>query len=365
MKITLIDCSLPINTRNEKLLRSFSKYVPEAELHVITWSRENKKVVCDSLPEVEFHVYEKASPLQNLKKKFVNMFGFKRFIGRQLKTINPDIVIASHWSNLILTSGYIRHGQKLIYENLDVPTESFIIRKLTEFFERISLRRTDFIIYASRFFEPLYPKRIPHFILENKPMFGVCPFEPTPVADTLRVAYLGVVRYLPILQNLVDAVRGDDRIELVFHGNGAALEAIEQYSSGCTNITFTGRYSYQDIIGLYQKADIVWAAYPNHDYNVVYAISNKFHESLFVGVPCIYSSRTKLADFAVEHNIGLEVDPYSKQSISDLFSRILSGETDIAAIRRSMTEFQKYETTWDEDFIELLKLIIPNRPFAL
>lgn len=357
MKIVLIDCALPINTRNEKILRSFAHYMPEAELHVITWARETGKTVDNSVSGAEYHVYEKPSPLQNLPKKFMNMFGFKRYIGRQLRSLNPDIVIASHWSNLILTSGFMRRGQKLIYENLDVPTESFIVRKLTEFFERISLLRTDFIVYASRFFEPLYSKRIPHYVLENKPMFDVCPIEARPIEGKLKVAYIGSVRYLPIMHNLVDAVRGNSKIELLIHGSGPDLESIRQYSDGLQNVHFTGRYSYDDIIRLYQAADVVWAAYPNKDYNVKYAISNKFHESLFVGVPCIYSDHTKLADFAVKHNIGLEVDPNSVESIAMVFDNLLSGKTDVSEIRRSMMQFQQQETTWDEDFQQLLKML--------
>lgn len=357
MKIVLIDCALPINTRNEKILRSFAHYMPEAELHVITWARESGKTFDNSISGAEYHIYEKLSPLQNLSRKFINMFGFRRYIGKQLCHINPDIVIASHWSNLILTFSFMHRGQKLIYENLDVPTNKFIVRKLTEIIEHISLLRTDFIIYASRFFESHYSNRIPHFVLENKPMFGVCHIETQPIKDKLKVAYIGSVRYISIMQNLIDAVRGNSHIELYIHGDGPDLESLRQYSTGLQNVQFTGRYSYDDIIHLYQAADVVWAAYPNKDYNVKYAISNKFHESLFVGVPCIYSDHTKLADFVVKHNIGIEVDPYSAKSITAVFEDLISGKIDITEIKHSMMLYQKHETTWDEDFQKLLKML--------
>ena len=38
-KIALIDCSIPINTRNQKIINSIKNYYPECEIHIITWNR--------------------------------------------------------------------------------------------------------------------------------------------------------------------------------------------------------------------------------------------------------------------------------------------------------------------------------------
>lgn len=116
---------------------------------------------------------------------------------------------------------------------------------------------------------------------------------------------------------------------------------MQKYCKNVENVTFTGEYKYEDVVKLYHQSDIVWAAYPNKDYNVVYAISNKFHESSYVGIPCIYSDHTKLADFVEEKEIGLVVNPYDTNKIKALFSRIYDSKIDLENIKKNMIKFQR------------------------
>ena len=102
---------------------------------------------------------------------------------------------------------------------------------------------------------------------------------------------------------------------------------------------------------------MIWAGYPNKDYNVVYAISNKFHESLYVGVPCVYSINTELASFVKSNNIGFVVDPYNANDIKTLFNEIASGKIDIEAVKKSMEEFQANESSWEKDFQQLVNFL--------
>lgn len=65
----------------------------------------------------------------------------QKYIKDTLNEIHPDIIIASHWSNLILVSGIKKRGQKLIYENLDIPTGGILIRKISQFLEKWALKK--------------------------------------------------------------------------------------------------------------------------------------------------------------------------------------------------------------------------------
>lgn len=346
--IAIIDCSIPINSRNQKIINSIKSYYPESDIHIITWNREGLSLDKES----DFHAYNCMAPYADAKAKIRGMFGFKKYIKNIFNQIHPDIIIASHWSNLILVADTKIKGQKLIYENLDIPTGGYVVRKITQLFEKWALRKTDLIVHASRFFKPLYPQKIPQIILENKPAF-------TPNLSSikqrqpLRISFIGSIRYKEILINLVDALKDDSRYEIYFHGSGEDLSFMQKYCKNIKNVIFTGKYKYDDVVKLYHQSDIVWAAYPNRDFNVVYAISNKFHESLFVGIPCVYSDHTKLADFVREKKIGLVVDPYDKKSIKKLFAKIIDGTIDIDSIKENMLKFQKQETTWDIDFQKL------------
>ena len=343
--IAIIDCSIPINSRNQKIINSIKSYYPDYDIHIITWNREGVSLN----KENNFHAYHRIAPYANAKAKFYGMFGFKKYIKDTLNGIHPDIIIASHWSNLILVSGIKKRGQKLIYENLDVPTGGILIRKMSQFLEKWALKKVDVIVHASRFFKPLYPQNIPQLILENKPAFKP-DFSMEKPKQPLRISFIGSVRYKEILINLVEAVKNDNRFELYFHGSGEDLTFMQTYCKDVNNATFTGKYKYEEVVKLYHQSDIVWAAYPNKDFNVVYAISNKFHESLFVGIPCIYSDHTKLADFVREKNIGFVVDPYDINSIRTIFSHIYDGTINIGNTKENMLKFQKEETTWDIDF---------------
>lgn len=348
----LVDCSLPINTRNQKIIDTIKHYNPNAEIHIITWSREGKAIE----PNQYLHVYNRIAPYADVKAKLQGMLGFKKYIGESLERINPEVIIASHWSNLVLVSGFKKNNQILIYENLDIPTEGPLIRFISQCLERRSLRKVDLIIHASRFFRSLYKQNIAQVILENKPLFS--PKEKiAPLGNPLKIAFIGSIRYKDILMNLVDAVKDCENYELYFHGSGEDLPEMKEYCKNYRNVFFTGPYKHSDVINLYHNSDIVWAGYPNKDYNVVYAISNKFHESIYTGVPCIFSINTELATLVKNENIGFVVDPYNPNEIKRLLKNISDGSINIDDVKESMKKYLKNETTWDDDFKEVLKYL--------
>ena len=107
----------------------------------------------------------------------------------------------------------------------------------------------------------------------------------------------------------------------------------------------------------YQQTDVVWAAYPNKDFNVKYAISNKFHESLTFGIPTVYADNTYLGDFVVENHIGLVADPYSMDSIKALLEEIVTHQDDLRQMAADMRSFSNRQTTWQEDFKNVTAII--------
>jgi len=352
--IVLIDDCFPINTRNRKILSSLAgHYGKDATLSVITWDRND-----DYKEEAEgYHVYKKTSEYGNKTRKLLNLWGYRQFCHATIKSLQPDVVIASHWNNLMMVPRLDSHRQMLIYENLDVPTESYILRKTTTALEHWYMRRVDLTIHASRFFTKLYSPKIKQLILENKPTFLPPPPQEYAVHQPLRVAFIGLLRYRDISKVLIDAVRDDSRFQLYFHGDGHAKEYLEECAAGASNIFFTGRYAYEDVAKLYQQTDVVWAAYPNKDFNVVYAISNKFHESLAFGIPTVYADKTCLGDFVVEKHIGMAVDPYSVDAVKRLLENIVAHQDDLRKMARDMRAFGKQQTTWEEDFSKVTQAI--------
>ena len=351
MKIVFIDTSYPLNNRNDKLIESFQKKYLDSEIHAITWNRQLLPV--GSLNYI-IHSYEVESKLGNYADKLKKLLGFFSYVKRELRNVNPDIIIASHWESLIAGALYKGNAKKLVYENLDIPTGRKPVRNVLQIIERLCLRKTDMIIHASRFFKELYPQAIPQYILENKPtLFTSNDYTPFAIHNPLRVSFIGSLRYPEIFYSLIDAVKGDDRIILNLHGAGSHQDVISKYAKGITNVNLTGRYAYNDIKHLYDESDIIWAVYPSKDYNVVYAISNKFHESMILRRPCIFCSGTKLGDFVTEKKIGFSVNPYDVNEIKSLFDSILSDQSLIDEALKNIGEFVKYEKTWEEEFNQI------------
>lgn len=351
MNIVIIDTGYPINYRNRKLVESFRE--KGDTVYVIAWNRDNNQ---KEIPE-GYRVYECDSSYGNKWKKVVKLFGFKNYCYSVIKELKPDVIIASHWETLFLVPRLNRTKQKLIYENLDVPTGNFLERGIASLFERIKLRKVDLTIFASRFFYQLYSEHLPSFVLENKPNSGIHAVEKRREGP-LVISYIGIIRYIEIIKNLIDAVRNDQRFFLYFRGSGPDLTEAKDYSKDASNIVFSGYYDYSAISGFYSESDLIWGVYPNDDFDVKYAISNKFHESLKYGVPCIYANKTKLAEFVMDKGVGLEVDPYSVQDIKKVFSEVYGGHINLADIRNRMINMSKTEGSWEEDFDGLYSKII-------
>ena len=352
IRFLLIDSAYPINTRNTKIINSIRDYygIEYVDISVCAWNRENKMI---PVPDY-YYVYKKESPGGKLLKKLYNLFGYYSFCRKINKQLHPRIIIASHWDMLLVSSIFKKKNQVLIYENLDIPsTISNYLLRVLKLVERFAMRNTDMIVFASRFFEPLYrSRRCVQVTLENKPVFVTTKEMPLEVftKKKLQISYIGGIRYLEILKNLVSAVRNDPNIDLYFHGEGHDLEVLKQYCRESDNIYFTGRYEYQDIEQFYERADLVWAAYPNKDYNVKYAISNKFHESMHYNVPCVFSEDTCLGDLVEKEKIGFTIDPYSIGNIRDLFEQVLQSPETLLTIKYNLQGYTQIEKGWEVQF---------------
>lgn len=352
MKIVLIDTSIPINTRNDKYIESLREFFPESEIKVITWKRDDFQM---DIPDY-YYLYESPAEYGNPWQKLIKLFGFAKYARRVLRQYKPDVIIASHWESLLVTPSNVEGNPLIIYENLDVPTGGKIVRGLTRYFEMRKLKHVDLIVHASRFFKELYPETIPQIVLENKSKFS---FEAMPLEEHKNtvVSYIGTVRYRDILSNFISAASKVSNVDVNIFGDGQDLNSLREEYGRLPNVKFTGTYPFSDIPKLYSKSDVVWAAYPNKDFNVIYAISNKFHESMMCGVPCIYADKTKLGDYVKERGIGFTVDPYSKDDICGLISKIANKEIDLTLYRERLKEQVKSFTTWDEDFAQVAEFI--------
>jgi glycosyltransferase involved in cell wall biosynthesis len=301
------------------------------------WNRDDSAI---SIPGFETYAYKEAAPYGNPLVKLLKLKGFGKYIRQINDEFTPDYIIASHWEVLWLSSRAVRKGQQLIYENLDMPTAgNSLVLKLLQALERSSLKKTSAIIHASRF----YPEKYRFFkgkqiLLENRPQqAAVADTEVSAVsAGRLKVAFIGILRYFDVLKNLVDAAENLP-VEILFYGDGPDMGNLKAYTAGNEQVKFFGRYKYEEVSGIYAAVDLIWAVYPSDDYNVKYAISNKFFESMMLNKPAVFAEDTELGKMVLSKGTGFAVNPYDKAAIIRLLEDVSGNKARLAEMNKNIS----------------------------
>ena len=360
-KILLIDTSYPINSRNIRIIESLKMQYGSENIKYVAWNRDGRKINED---DAQNYVFCQYSPIGKRMIKLKNLNRFRNFIKETFQKFSPNVIIASHWECLALCVSLKKKNQIIIYENLDMPSGNPFIFKILRTIEKICLKKADAISYASRFY-PMYYKwfKGSHIILENKIPTALAKPIPhtTENDDKLTIAFNGGVRYPEIFKNLFDAVEGLENVSIDIYGeNGSNGDLVKKYGQGRSNIKFHGPYNYQEVPAIYSKMDIVWAVYPSKDFNVKLAISNKYNESIYYGVPGIFSTNTLLGKWVENNNIGYQVDGYSVSDIRNLIIMLRDNKkSEIIEKRKNMENghLTSEKATWSEAVIPLLSFI--------
>lgn len=321
-RILVLDSAYPINVRNQKIIYSIRE-LTDHEVKFCAWLRDFKEV---KESDRSNFIFTKQSHYGKRIKKLLNLLAYARFVRQSIDVFKPSIIIASHWDMLYLGS-LLKPANNctLIYENLDMPTfANPILRWVFRGIEKSALRKTDKIIFASRFFSQKYSFfKGPTLIAENKPYkTDVLPEPNHNTRKKLTITFLGTVRYFDIFKNLIEAIK-DFNVELQVWGDGPDETRLREVAKDVPNIKFFGRFDYAIINTIYAATDLIWAVYPSNDYNVKFAISNKYHECLLFGKPGVFAQETHLGDLVNNKRIGFTVNPNDVRSIRLLIERII------------------------------------------
>lgn len=351
-RILIIDGIYPINTRNKRIINTLKK---KYEIKFCAWNRGNIE-----FEDKENYIYSSNEGYGKKIKKLLGMKNYLNFIKQTINNYNPEIIIASQWDMLLLTILSNFRG-KIIYENLDLPTSSNkMVLKILLLLEKLMLKKIDGIIYASRFFMPLYSKyKIKELLLENYPLKEIDEkdFE-TEKREKLRISFIGGLRYFETMKNLLSASQDKENIEIYLIGKGPENNRFKNFikENKLKNIFIIDSYKYEEIKSLYLNTDFVWAVYPNRDYNVKFAISNKFFESILFEKPCFFAKDTLLGDFVKQNKIGITVDPYNVEEIKIKIEEL--NESTILDLQENIKKYKENQKLyWEDNETELLKFI--------
>ncbi|MSS61775.1 glycosyltransferase [Fusobacterium sp. FSA-380-WT-2B] len=355
-KILLVDKMYPLNTRNERLIMTLRK---KFKVNFIAWDRESN---CKESIE-DGYIFSSFEGYGNKIKKIIGMRKYFKFLKEKILENKPDILICSHWDMLLLCK-LMKYKGKILYENLDLPTSKnkiilFILLKL----EKILVKNIDGILFASRFFVKLYDEvKCPKLLIENLPLKKITKKIEIKKENpkNIRISFIGSLRYFDDMKKLLEAIQKIENVEVYLIGKGAENEKFKKFiiNKKLKRVFMMGDYNYEEIARYYQISDFIWAVYPANDYNVKYAISNKFHESIIFEKICFFSKNTLLGEYVDKNKIGISINSSNKESIEKTILNILNHPEKIVEITENIKKYKQNKILyWEENEENLIKFI--------
>lgn len=128
-------------------------------------------------------------------------------------------------------------------------------------------------------------------------------------AQKLRLSFWGIIRQLDYQKRLCDLFGNDPRFDVCYHGTGVNEELCAYcVKMGYRNITFTGRYTADDVAGFAERTDILLNTYEN-DFEQKPAISVKLLDGMRFRLPMLVTQDCYMAEFLKDYPVYLDIDP--------------------------------------------------------
>lgn len=329
MKILILCDHYSISPRVKKIRNSLIKLAPGIDVKVFAWNRNNRDIGEDYV-----FTYDQNIGYGNKLHKLLNMGKFTKSAKVFVDNFKPDYIHAID-IEMLISSKIISKESKIVYEVYDIKFfQNKIINWMREKIEFLIINKyVEAMVLASPYFGIYYKKNnirnIKTIVMNNKPERELDTSIKSDymdnyknlLSDKIVIGFIGTVRYQDILTNLIDASARLDNLVILIAGDGPSSNYIKDYikeNSLEAKVIMTGRYNIKDLECIYGNCDYIWAAYPNRDLNVKYAISNKFFESMVYGKKMIVSEKTMLGNHVKEKKLGFTVDPYDVEKISNL-----------------------------------------------
>ena len=171
----------------------------------------------------------------------------------------------------------------------------------------------------------------------------------------LTVAYIGQIRVAPQLQNLVTAVGSLHeiglQIKLLIAGGGQDSDWIKSLSESSEFIDYRGPYDFQkDAEMLYSESDVLFAVYPQQQFNYRVHWARRGHQAILSGIPLIVARGSVMGRYIDEHGLGWLVDDDSPAELESLLAMIAENRADLMTHRtdsESILSEHKFESYQD------------------
>ncbi|BCZ27057.1 hypothetical protein EUBC25_11440 [Claveliimonas bilis] len=128
------------------------------------------------------------------------------------------------------------------------------------------------------------------------------------VGKPIRILYIGQIAWLDNVYKLIDALKNDNRFEMIFAGSGS--EQVEEYakSNQVNNVTCYGRFHPGETAKYLAEADILYNLYGTDSRHLTTAVSIKFYYAVFLHIPILVYKKTEMEKMSQICGIGFAVE---------------------------------------------------------
>lgn len=268
-----------------------NRYIERLEHHQIDykvyfWNRGNYEINTDN----KYAFFDSASQLNKSKiLKIFDFISFRKWVARQIKSDRPDkVVFLSTLSGVFLYDIIKRRNIEYLFDIRDYSYEH-----IAPFYaiEKQLIKKSAYTVISSKGFRKFLPQH--NYIIAHN-------FNRSEIAqrykfeqhgNPIRIVWNGVVRYFEFQKKYIDALKNDERFQMIYHGSGPEFEKFSEYceQQGVNNVIFTGYYDNKQKKNLLKDADILNNCYgiEGKEKKVKYAVSNRFYDGIIYHIPQI------------------------------------------------------------------------------
>jgi glycosyltransferase involved in cell wall biosynthesis len=145
-----------------------------------------------------------------------------------------------------------------------------------------------------------------------------------PSSTPFRLFYAGSLDRSRLIDNVIEAVKSLNEIELIIAGYGEDVKKIEQLASKYQkNVKFLGVIDYKKVIDLTFSSDLLFSFYDPAIFPLAkFASSNKLFEAMMCGKPILVDIGTAQTDIVEKENCGIAVDCTNVENIQNAIIKL-------------------------------------------
>lgn len=332
-------CFLLTHVPNPRINKRIEVFKNVANTKVIC-TRRSSQNIWEPSQDIEHFIFDIDLPsAKHIVKRCIVSKGFQQKTLNKLEEIKPNVIYAEGLDSLLIANIYRKKCQTKVFfevadlrENYIVKPKKLVDRLITKTLlakEKKLFKIVDYLIVTSpKFYDIHYKELISSdkmLYIPNAPDINVFKNYKKKGDGKFTVGFIGGIRYLKQMKNLVDAA-GKLGINVLFAGAGGTTTEyaeIRKYCEGKKYVTFTGRYNYDsEIAELYGRVDCVYAVYDADNPNVRIALPNKLYESIICELPILVAKKTYLSELVEKWKVGVAVDHNILQELEDELTRL-------------------------------------------